>query len=71
MVGIKFRRYSDFTLAKVKKFFNLTTSEDTDIFAAVPELEASEYLKEILQYNVPGEFYNSGIAKGRRFVTSM
>ncbi len=45
--------YSEFTLAKVKKFFNLTTSEDIDIFAAVPELEASPYLTETLQYNVP------------------
>lgn len=45
--------YSDFTLAKVKKFFNLTTSEDIDIFAAVPELEASPHLTETLQYNVP------------------
>ena len=30
--------YSEFTLARVKKQFDLTTSEDTDIFAAVPEL---------------------------------
>jgi hypothetical protein len=45
--------YSEFTLAKVKKYFDLTTSEDTDIFAAVPELECSEYLAETLQYNVP------------------
>jgi hypothetical protein len=45
--------YSDFTLAKVKKAFDLTTSEDTDIFAAVPELECSEYLAETLRYNVP------------------
>lgn len=45
--------YSDFTLAKVKKAFDLTTSEDTDIFAAVPELECSNYLAETLRYNVP------------------
>jgi len=45
--------YSEFTLAKVKKQFDLTTSEDTDIFAAVPELECSEYLAETLRYNVP------------------
>ena len=45
--------YSEFTLARVKKQFNLTTSEDTDIFAAVPELECSEYLAETLRYNVP------------------
>lgn len=45
--------YSEFTLAKVKKYFELTTSEDTDIFAAVPALECSEYLAETLRYNVP------------------
>jgi len=45
--------YSEFTLARVKKQFDLTTSEDTDIFAAVPELECSEYLVETLRYNVP------------------
>ncbi|MDP8966496.1 MAG: hypothetical protein M3O33_21420 [Cyanobacteriota bacterium] len=45
--------YSEFTLARVKKQFDLTTSEDTDIFAAAPELECSEYLAETLRYNVP------------------
>ena len=45
--------YSEFTLARVKKQFDLTTSEDTNIFAAVPELECSEYLGETLRYNVP------------------
>ncbi|MFB8787872.1 MAG: hypothetical protein U7123_03305 [Potamolinea sp.] len=45
--------YSEFTLARVKKQFDLTTSEDTDIFAAVPKLECSEYLTETLRYNVP------------------
>ena len=45
--------YSEFTLAKIKKNFNLTTSEDTDIFSAVPELECSDYLAETLHYNVP------------------
>lgn len=45
--------YSEFTLARVKKQFALTTSEDIDIFAAVPKLECSEYLTETLRYNVP------------------
>ena len=45
--------YSEFTLARVKKQFDLRTSEDTDIFAAVPELECSEYLARTLRYNVP------------------
>lgn len=45
--------YSEFTLARVKKQFDLTTSEDSDILAAVPELECSEYLTQTLRYNVP------------------
>lgn len=45
--------YSQFSLAKVKKEFELTTFEYTDIFAAIPELEPSEYLAETLRYNVP------------------
>ncbi|KHD09241.1 hypothetical protein PN36_16685 [Candidatus Thiomargarita nelsonii] len=45
--------YSQFTLASVKKNFDLTTSEETDIFASVSKIECSEYLAEMLQYNVP------------------
>jgi hypothetical protein len=30
--------YSDFTLEKVRKIFDLTISEDLDIFAKVPDL---------------------------------
>lgn len=45
--------YSEFTLAKVKKTFDLTTSEAAEIFAAVSELECSDYLTETLRYNVP------------------
>jgi hypothetical protein len=45
--------YSEFTLAKVKKCFDLTTFEESDIFANVSELECSEYLTETLRYNVP------------------
>ncbi|MDY7013654.1 MAG: hypothetical protein SVX43_08610 [Cyanobacteriota bacterium] len=45
--------YSQFTLDKVKKDFNLTTSEKPDLFADTPELEGSDFLKEILRYNVP------------------
>lgn len=45
--------YSQFTLDKVKKDFDLITSEKPDIFADIPELEGSELLKETLQYNVP------------------
>lgn len=45
--------YSDFTLAKVKKSFNLTTVENLDIYSNVAELECSPLLKEILKYNLP------------------
>jgi hypothetical protein len=45
--------YSDFTLAKVKKYFNLTTVENRDIYSNVAELECSPLLREILRYNLP------------------
>jgi hypothetical protein len=45
--------YSDFTLAKVKKYFNLTTVENLDIYSNVAELECSPLLREILRYNLP------------------
>lgn len=45
--------YSDFSLEKVKRTFQLTTSETVDLFAEVPELECSALLTEILRYNVP------------------
>ena len=43
--------YSDFTLEKVQKTFDLTISEDIDLFANVPELEPSALLTEFLQDN--------------------
>ncbi|OQY50484.1 MAG: hypothetical protein DRR08_24595 [Candidatus Parabeggiatoa sp. nov. 2] len=45
--------YSQFTLATVKKAFNLTTSEEVELFAPVSKIKCSEYLAEMLQYNVP------------------
>lgn len=45
--------YSDFSLEKVKRTFELTTSEIVDFFGDVPELECSALLTEILRYNVP------------------
>ena len=45
--------YSDFSLEKVKRTFQLTTSETVDLFADVPGLECSALLTEILRYNVP------------------
>jgi len=43
--------YSDFTLDKVQKAFDLTISEDVDLFANVPQLEPSPLLREFLQDN--------------------
>ncbi|MEG4854100.1 hypothetical protein QUB10_24815 [Microcoleus sp. B5-D4] len=45
--------YSDFSLEKVKRTFELTTSETVDLFGNVPDLECSPLLTEILRYNVP------------------
>ncbi len=45
--------YSDFTLDRVQKTFDLTICEDVDIFSAIPEVESSEFLAEILRYNTP------------------
>lgn len=45
--------YSEFTLERVKREFNLTTFEKLDIFAEVPELECSKWLTETLQYYQP------------------
>jgi hypothetical protein len=45
--------YSDFTLEKVKRDFEISTIEATDIFANIPDIEGSQLLKDILQYNIP------------------
>lgn len=45
--------YSEFSLAKAKQEFSLNTLEKSGIFAAVPELAASNLLEEILNYNLP------------------
>lgn len=45
--------YSDFSLASVKKNFNLTISSQKDLFSATPILECSNLLTETLAYNVP------------------
>lgn len=44
--------YSEFSLAKAKKEFGLTTLEKRDIFANLPELTASSLLTETLNYNL-------------------
>lgn len=45
--------YSQFTLATVKKTFNLNTVEAMNIFAHLPAVQCSAYLTATLQYNVP------------------
>jgi len=47
-----FMAYSEFSLAKAKQEFSLSTLEKRDIFAAVPELTASNLLAETLNYNL-------------------
>jgi len=43
--------YSDFTLEKVQKKFNLVIKEDQEIFTNIETLEPSPLLKEFLQKN--------------------
>ncbi|QIR40341.1 hypothetical protein HCG51_28940 [Tolypothrix sp. PCC 7910] len=45
--------YSDFTLDKVRKAFNLTIADKINIFASVPEIICPPLLAEILQENIP------------------
>ncbi len=45
--------YSDFTLEKVRKSFNLIISDKIDIFASIPEVECPQLLTEILRENLP------------------
>jgi hypothetical protein len=45
--------YRQFTLATVKKTFDLTTSEEANMFAKVPAVKCSDFLAETLQYNIP------------------
>lgn len=51
--GKKDMVYSDFTLAKVIKTFQLTISEKIDIFPDTPEFHSSNFLEETLEYNLP------------------
>ena len=45
--------YTDFSLYRVTKNFDLTISDKIDMFAAVSELESSTLLAEILKDNIP------------------
>lgn len=45
--------YSEFSLDRVLKTFNLTTSEKINLFANTAEAQCSEILIQTLEYNVP------------------
>ncbi|NEP84150.1 MAG: hypothetical protein F6K39_42170 [Okeania sp. SIO3B3] len=45
--------YSDFTLPKIQQEFSLTINEQVDIFANIPEVKPSDFLKQTLQNNLP------------------
>ncbi len=45
--------YSDFTLAGAIQAFNLTLTEQLQLFAPVPEQPASDFLQETLRRSVP------------------
>ncbi|HEY9802225.1 MAG TPA: hypothetical protein V6D25_17825 [Leptolyngbyaceae cyanobacterium] len=45
--------YSDFSLAKVKREFNLTTVENGRFLPETPSIEPSYYLKEALSEGLP------------------
>jgi len=61
--------YSDFTLAKVKKDFDLITVEKMDIYSNIAELECSTLLTEILRYNLPLALAsNSGKARSEMII---
>ncbi len=45
--------YSDFTLNRVTKDFNLTIAERSNIFTEVSELTPSDFIQETLRDNLP------------------
>lgn len=45
--------YSQFTLETVEQALGLSILENPDIFAGVPEVSISDFLKQCLQYNTP------------------
>ena len=56
--------YSDFSLAKVSKTFELKILDAVNMFSAIPELESSNFLVETLLYTVPLAI-SSNTAKAR------
>ena len=45
--------YSDFTLKKIKDEFLLNLIENEDLFSKIPEIQISDFLLNMLDYNVP------------------
>jgi hypothetical protein len=45
--------YSDFGLTEIKTKFNLTLSEQIDLFSDIPEISGSTHLTQTLQDNIP------------------
>ncbi|NES71153.1 MAG: hypothetical protein F6K24_41085, partial [Okeania sp. SIO2D1] len=45
--------YSDLTLPKIQQEFSLKINEQVDFFANIPEVKSSDFLKQILQNNLP------------------
>jgi hypothetical protein len=45
--------YSEFTLARVTKEFQLKISEKENLFVNIPNKSCSDFLKETLKYNIP------------------
>ncbi len=45
--------YSDFTLKKIKDELQLNFIENEDLFSKIPEIQISDFLLNMLDYNVP------------------
>ncbi|MDE5076258.1 MAG: hypothetical protein O4749_09460, partial [Trichodesmium sp. St5_bin2_1] len=45
--------YSRFNLETVEQTFGLNIIENLELFAKIPEVEISDFLKQCLQYNTP------------------
>lgn len=45
--------YSQFSVEQIKTTFGITLTRTVDLFANIPEIEPSSFLKETLQFNLP------------------
>ncbi len=52
-VGKNKMSYSQFTLETVEQTFGLSIIEKLELFAAIPEVQISDFLKQCLAYNTP------------------